>query len=792
MNRFFRTFPWCIIHLSAYSQTNDCDGLIQGVIQDIESHEPLPYATVKIANSGLGAITDENGVFRIENICEKEVHLEVHFMGYKPAIHHHDFHHPSPIIYLASEEIELESVVIEENKYEEFPQSITIKSKTIEFQETLGSSVGEILQGISGVSSFRTGQNVVKPIVHGLHSSRVLLINNGVQHAYQSWGQEHAPEIDLSQISRLTLVKGASTVRYGPEALGGVILFDPESPSYDQSLSAQIENGYKTNGRAYSGKVSLKQGFHRFAWNAGIYSTKQGDLQAPDYYLTNTGKREFSYYLSAKIHQARYDLDLFASSFRQKLGILRGSVVGNLTDLANAINSEPPGSTRAFSYEINTPNQETQHDLYKLKSSLFPGKHQIEIQYALQRNLRQEFDVRRGTNNLRPSINLELITHSLNIDWNYPAPNFINGSLGIQLFNQDNNNIPGTNTIPFVPNHNTTNIGVFTIQSIENGASTYELGFRYDYQFISSRGRDRSNDLYRNELNYNNVTFSLGYARQLNEELLFRTNLGSAWRPPKVGELYSFGKHQFTLEYGLWRHELFDNDSISTARVLDNRLKKVKSERGLKWIGAMEVNRSSVQAEFVPYVNYIQNYFFTRPYGITNTVRGPFPFFIYDQTDALFMGADLDVRIPHSPTLGSELKMAFVNARDVDHHQYFLEIPPLHINYSLSKRINHLTCSLSGEWTARQWNAPPVISPESFSGEIVQIDRSGAFDFIPPPRGYFLIHASAKFVKGKFKGSLKIENILNQPHRSYTDRLRYFSDDAGRNMSISISYRLSK
>lgn len=35
------------------------------------------------------------------------------------------------------------------------------------------------------------------PVIHGLHSNRILILNNEVRQEGQQWGADHAPEIDL-------------------------------------------------------------------------------------------------------------------------------------------------------------------------------------------------------------------------------------------------------------------------------------------------------------------------------------------------------------------------------------------------------------------------------------------------------------------------------------------------------------------------------------------------------------------------------------------------------------------
>lgn len=769
---------------------NPCDREISGKVLDLDTNEPLPFATVSIKNTQTGVVSDESGHFIIKNVCDEEVDLEVRFLGYKTATHHHDFHHPSPIIYMASDETMLESVVVEKELNAHELKTLNPKSIQIDELQSIGTNAGNLFSESTGVSTLKTGQNIVKPIVHGLHSNRVLIINNGVRHSYQAWGTEHGVEIDASQIDRIQLIKGASTVRYGSDALGGVILFNAHEPTYNSKLYGELNGGFQSNGRALSGELQLGNGYERAAWHASISGTKQGDLRAADYLLTNTGKEEFGFTASGKFHFPALDVQLFVSHFDQKLGILRGSVSDNLDGLAEAMSAEVPSNTKPFSYDINNPRQETTHDLIKAETSLFIGEQQFDFQYAFQRNVRKEFDVRRGTNNERPSIDLELFTHSLDLDWDHPSKGNWSGTWGLQAVLQDNNNLPGTNTIPFVPNYNTTTLGAFGIESYESGNTTYEAGIRFDFMNLNVRGRDSDNDIYRENLNYNNFTFTLGVIKELNTNLTIRSNIGSAWRAPNVNELYSYGKHQNVLEFGLWRHEIFPDGSISTGEVLTDEDKEVKSERGLKWVTSFNWNNDDLTIELVPHFNWIKNCFFLRPYGITDNVRGTFPFFIHDQTDAIYTGIDLDVSKKWPEKIKSELKVSYVYARDIKNDQFFVGIPPLNIGLKLSKEIGKFTVELNPEFEAMQSNAPRVISPDEFNAtDQVAFDRSETFDFLKAPDAFFLLNSSVRYSSGNLSVKLQGQNVLNSSYRRYTDNLRYYADDQGVNIGLFAAFK---
>lgn len=772
----------------AYSQPQPCDLVIKGQVFDLDSGEPLPFATVTILGSKNGAVADEEGKFLIDRICEEEVHLEVRFIGYKTAVHHHDFHHADPVIYMASEETQLESVFVEDSRTEEL-KTLSIQKKEIDKLSIVSNSVGDLTEDITGVSILKTGSNISKPIVHGLHSNRVLVINDGVRHAYQVWGDEHAPEIDPSHVDRIEIVKGAGTVKYGPEALGGVILYNSKRPAFDQKFNGSVGSSYQTNGRAVSSQVNLGHGSHRFAWNVGGFGIYQADLKAPDYSLSNTGKREYGGSFNTLWHQPKFDLQVSGSYLNQDLGILRGSIVGNLTDLQNAIDRGEPSPTFAPTYDIQNPQQETEHGLLKSNLSLFLGEHVFNFKYAIQRNLRREFDVRRGELNDRPVIFLELISHTAETEWVQPAKGIWSGNSGVQLFAQNSVNEPGSNPINFVPDYDVLNIGAYTIQSLNFDGATLELGARFDYQTLSVADTIREVTIYANDVSFANATFTLGYRKQLVKSLSFFSNIGSAWRPPNVSELYSFGYHFSRIQFGLWRYSIDPGISTPLDRVFDESDRAVPSEKSYKWVSGLELRNKHITSELVFYVNQINDYIFLRPFGITTNVAGTFPYFIYDQTNALFMGSDWDFRYHHNSFLTSEAKVSYVWATELENNQPFIEIPPLNVTYSLDFKKGSWGYGLDLNYSAKQRNAPIVIEPIEFQNGSADVDPDEIFDFMAAPDAYVLVGGRIQYEWNSLDIKARVVNLLNTSYRSYTDRLRYFSDAVGRNFSLTLGYK---
>ena len=165
---------------------------------------------------------------------------------------------------MAPEQMLLESIVVEAEAVKGDLNTNTATSLSSKELESVASeSFGDVASKISGVSMLKVGQNVVKPVIHGLHSNRILVVNEGLRHEFQNWGTDHAPEIDPSLIDELTVVKGAATVRYGPDALGGVILINAPDMELNTPLKGEVRLTGKSNGRSGEATVKLQKGFNK-------------------------------------------------------------------------------------------------------------------------------------------------------------------------------------------------------------------------------------------------------------------------------------------------------------------------------------------------------------------------------------------------------------------------------------------------------------------------------------------------------------------------------------------------
>ncbi|RYY12659.1 MAG: carboxypeptidase-like regulatory domain-containing protein [Cytophagaceae bacterium] len=81
--RFLRLafFLTCCLAFTLAAQAQS--GRITGVVQDSVTHEPLPFSSVFLANTTLGATTNENGAFTLERVPKGNYDLVGSYVGYR-------------------------------------------------------------------------------------------------------------------------------------------------------------------------------------------------------------------------------------------------------------------------------------------------------------------------------------------------------------------------------------------------------------------------------------------------------------------------------------------------------------------------------------------------------------------------------------------------------------------------------------------------------------------------------------------------------------------------------------
>ena len=779
-----------------YLSAQECSSTLEGQVIDFHNRSVLSDASITILENGLVVFSDLKGNFKFKGLCNGTYQLEVSHPSCSTQLI------PVTVDGITFLEIKLEHHLEELDEVKVIGDALPdktnsaqeVKLNTESLEKYSTATLGDALKELGGVSTLNTGASIVKPAIHGLNGSRVLILNDGVRMQDMEWGDEHAPNIDINAAGSITVIKGASALQYGGDAIGGTIVLEekrllPKDTLFGRTLLNGVSNGRGGNLSSELVKV----------YDGGFYLKGQGsfkrlgDQEAPDYILSNTGVQELSGAFQFGKRLFEWGFGGKYSYYNAEIGILRASHIGNVDDLIRSINSGQPEVIRDFTYDLGNPRQDVTHHLVKLDAyKRFEGFGKWSVQYDFQNNRRLEFDVRRGERDDRASLDLDLTTHTVSSDIKWDANDKLSLQLGVMGRYQDNFANPATGVRRLIPDYEKYDLGSFLIGEYQlNNQWVFDAGFRFDYSKIDAlkfyrtsrweeRGydedfpelvvEDRGTQLLTNPVfDYNNISATVGfnYSSEANDNVKF--NYALAQRAPNPAELFSDGLHH------------------SAARIELGDI-RIQSETSNKFMVSYEKEFNSWGITLEPYANFISDFILLEPTGVELNIRGAFPVWSYRQTDARILGIDIAAYSNWTTQWRSEHQFSLIKGKDVENDIALINIPAANFSNTLmysKPSWKNFELSIQSQYVFQQNEVPPnitVFSPEQLTDVLLEINTA--------PEAYHLINANAKmeFQLGKTRltTALTVNNALNTNYREYLNRQRFFADDLGRNIILQL------
>ena len=746
------------------------------VVLDARTKEPIISAVVRSNDLKSPVLTGMDGDCQLVFTRPvSKTKLMITFVGYKPIEQVVTFDKSDKVTLFMHEDSELmdEVLVTSQKRHTSvLQQAISIDSETLEKSSSL--SLAKMLESVPGVSSISSGGTIAKPVIQGMHSSRILLMNNGVRLESQSWGSDHAPEIDHTGASVVEVVKGAESIKYGYGAMGGVVLFNQAELPFGRekfTVNGRANLGYDSNAHGYSGAGSVEMGYKIFGLRLhGMYQ-RAGDYSTPEYILNNTGYNNISLSALGGVKWRSITATIFTSLYYSRSGIYFGSKISDLAQLLERfkIGRPDPITLKPFTYNIEPPFQQTQH--FTLKGDVkwqINDRHKLTFIGSYQDNLRWEFENRKIKDlSWYPVQDLLLSTYRGDLMWNADWGLWdMKTEVGATGTYQYNYNYPGTKQPAFIPNYAALTVGGYVLHSGKVGPLQLSAGLRYDFRAMDVDGYTSiggSPKYYTDWKIFSNYTMSFAAHYQFNDQLDARANIGWSWRPPDINELYSIGLHHGTY----W--------------VEGNR--NLKSENGYKAVLGMRWRNSWISIEPSAFYQGVKNYIYDsigkgmdRFY---NHPTGKYPKFKFGQDDARLFGGDLMATVSPIEGLSLSARGEWINARNLTQNEYLPFMPSDRYGASASyewkmgsDKQYHFLTSLSGIFVTKQMH---------FNPEKDLVDET--------PPAYALMNATAEFTwdlpaNREFKLILIGDNILNTMYKEYTDRFRYYAHGKGANISL--------
>jgi iron complex outermembrane recepter protein len=763
---------WLACCLPTVQGQMSCDRILKGQVRTDRLGEAVPFASIYVRAIGQQVLSDEQGRFAIGPLCpDRPYLLEVHVRTQRFEME------AFPGLDSIEVRVSNGSTALEAIEITSFRTQVAVKifkcptTTYVSADKSTTQGLADLVRQLPGVSMVQSGANIAKPVVQGLHSNRIAIVNNGVVLESQQWGREHAPEVDLFSAQTVAVVKGAAGVQYGVGALGGAVVMDPAPLRPLRGVGGWVALGGFSNGRAGAVATALDFRSTDLRWAGRIQASgkRGGNLRAPDYWLHNTGHAELNVSAMAAFRpNHRWKHEAYVSRVAQQLAILRASHLGNVDQILLASQLDTPmNNIDRFTYRIGRPYQAVEHYTARWRTVFWPSDQwEVTAQFVHQFNHRREYDVVRKTGSAatRAQVSFRLWTNTLDLSATHHEGHW-KSSVGVQAFQALNY----VNRGAFIPDYNSWGVSAWATEQWkkEDAPIEWDLGLRYDLRgsHVTTTGNGSRN--LNEHVRFGNFSGTTGLLYHWGKGWTAALTSGMAWRPPSVYELFARGVHQ-----GAGTYEEGDSSLVSEKAWNSNITFQYAHPK-----------RKGLTASLMLYYNNIRDFIYIDPLNsVKVTVRGPFPAYLYRQANARLYGLDAMVSLPLWGALSVELQGALLWAdRLLDsigekgpRYDPLPLMPSNRAQYGLKWQKNDLLVRAYAQSVARQHRVP------------------AAGLLRPAPDGYTLfgLEIQQRLQRGtkQWEIALSVQNLFNTRYREYLNFFRFYADEPGTNVGAKVKY----
>ena len=713
---------------------------LKGTVTDTDG-TPLIGANIYLPNLNKGAISNTQGEYKIEELPKGKIKVLYSYIGYasqlKTLILEKKITQLN--VTLATSSIQSQEVVVtgasttSQHNSSEKIDVLSLSNKTA----APTTSFVATLTKIPGIDLISKGEGVGKPVIRGLSRNDIVLLNDGVRIENYQFGDEHPLGIDGTNVSRVEVIKGAASLLYGSDAIGGVMNFIREYPAPMQQFTGTYGLQLYSNTTGIHQYVSAKKSGKK--WFGGIYASQKSHAdyrQAGGDYVPNTRFREWYTNASIGHHSQIWDTKLNFDYFAQKLGMSNEASI-------------PLISSRG---RVN--NQWYQDLNYKVldwKNTLRLGTFKWKIDMAYQQANRAL-----RTTETTPFIEMRLNTFTYDSKLFFPADLNSEYILGVQGMIQKNTNLNNRPSI-LLPDAKKNNIGVIAIaKHTFLDKFTMQAGIRYDNNQLETEALHAKTDpnyVAALSPNYNSVNGSVGAVFHPNKQWVIRANIAKSYRTPNISELASNGVH-------------------------DNRYVRGNVELNPENAYECDVNihyhTSFLSVDLSGFYNHIKEHIYLSP--TNKTSADGFSIYQYEQNDANLYGGEFAIHLHPTalPFLHIKCYDSFVIGKQTE-GDYLPFIPAQKIHYEVGVHLKKKGCfeqmqaTLSGVTALRQ-------------------DKPSPFETATPGYTVFNCNLSSqiRISSHLYKMGLTMSNLFN---RKYIDHLSTLKEmnllNQGRNIILS-------
>jgi len=505
----------------------------KGFVLDAEGNG-INNATIFFTDLSLELFSLQDGSFTIPNAIPNNSLVEINKSGYISQVIQFNSSKNIEII-LASLHVQLDEVeIIESANQLGNTKLVSIEKKVLNDLST--NSLVENITQLSGVNWIGSGLGIQKIVVRGLSGMRVVTYLNGMRIENQQWANDHGIGFTELGLSEVELIKGSSALKYGGEAVGGLLYFKDapflESEKLSGFVSTKFDNSHFLSGN----KFGLKWSKNNFYFNLYGQYTIAADYRMPDNkYLYNSRFRNQGLKFSASYRSDKTQHIFRYQHNAEQLGIPAHVCDPTLGDIKlTQIFSEDISISEDYDLSVIRPLQNVSNHLFVYENNYFINNNKFSLHLGHYINNLKEYE-----KVTFPAFDMDLVSTQFRLNLRKKINNYT-----INIGSQANRSSNKNHTIDYlIPDGITNDLGLYSILDYEKNNLGFNAGARFDYKQINCDAYDFQNT-------FSSLSSSLGLYYKYNDHVV-RLTYSGAFRSPHLSELFSNGVHHGTNRYEL-------------------------------------------------------------------------------------------------------------------------------------------------------------------------------------------------------------------------------------------------
>ncbi|MBC8111589.1 MAG: TonB-dependent receptor [Verrucomicrobia bacterium] len=633
------------ILFSLFSLSSFAQFTISGKVLYKENNQPVIGATVYLPDLKTGTSTDVNGNYQISDLKSGTFTIQISYISHKNILEKVQISgNLSKDFFMENSTLNLDEVIVSGASVKTIIKESPIPIATLSRTQWLQSSSTNLVDAVAklpGMSQISTGVGISKPVIRGLGFNRVITMHDGIRQEDNQWGEEHSIHIDEYSIDRYEIIRGAGSLMYGSDGLGGVMSVLSPMPVEDGKTIGSILYNYQTNNQMHglSGMVAgTKNGFnylfrtsmknagnYRNTFDEKVFGSNFRELINLNGMLGLTKKWGYS-----RVYFARWNQQInIIDGARDNAGKFTKSIaVGNQEE--KAVVSDEELRRR----EINLANSQDLTNIKVSSNNLFFIKQaSLSANIGYSQNHRREYA--NVFNTQTPALYFYLQTLYYDLRYNFAERNGWETTIGSNGMYQLLQN-KGTEVL--YPDFDLNDKGIFIFSKKSFAKLKMSGGLRYDLRnltinklYIDANGKFQTSPdgavaerFAGFSRNFGNVTGSFGAVYEFSKQLQIKANVARGFRSPGVPEISSNGEHA-----GTFRYEIGNINQ--------------QSEVSLQTDLGITFEDKNWYADLTIFNNRINNYTYSErvqtPVGNDSLVAGV-PVFRYTQGNARLQGVE--------------------------------------------------------------------------------------------------------------------------------------------------------